>query len=99
MIISNQLMAVQAAAQEALKPDHSFQNNQNDAAQTFKSLLTEGINTLKQGEIAAVQATSPTTDILATLTASHDAEASLNTIVAFRDRIVNATQEVFRMAI
>ena len=99
MIISNHPMAVQAAAQETMKPEGSFEKNQNEASQAFKSLLTEGLDALKQGEVAAAQATSPTTDILSTLTATHNAEASLNTIVAFRDRIVQGVQEVFRMAI
>lgn len=76
-----------------------------DVAQSsFASMVEQALggveNAAKAGESAEVQAlSSGKVELSDLVTAVANAELSLNTVVAVRDRVINAYNEIIRMAI
>ncbi len=70
----------------------SFGEIMRDTAQS-------AIDTMKHSEATSAKAITGDADLNAVITAVTSAELTLQTVVAVRDRVINALQEVLRMPI
>ncbi len=61
--------------------------------------LESAVNTGYKSEQVAAQSLSGKANMTDVVTAMAEAEASLNTVVAIRDRVINAYQDIIKMAI
>lgn len=68
-------------------------------ADLIKDSIGGAIATTKVSESASVNAISGKADVVDLVTAINDAEMTLQTVVAVRDRVVQAYQEIMRMPI
>ena len=59
----------------------------------------DAIETLKEGEAMSARAVTGEADLNAVVQAVTDAELTLQTVVAVRDRMISAYQEIMRMPI
>ncbi|MEQ1888975.1 MAG: flagellar hook-basal body complex protein FliE [Alphaproteobacteria bacterium] len=64
-----------------------------------KDAIGDAVNTTKASETASIKAISGKTDVVDLVTAVNDAEMTLQTVIAVRDRVVQAYQEIMRMPI
>lgn len=81
------------AAAEAGKPAESgFAAMLEDAARS-------AVDTLGGAEKATVKAAAGEADLLEVVSSVHDAESTLRTVVAVRDKVVQSYQEILRMPI
>lgn len=75
----------------------------DDSVGTFADLvkggLQDAVQTAKQSEGVTAQYMLGNADITDVVMAVRDAEASITTITAIRDRVVNSIQEIMRMPI
>lgn len=65
----------------------------------LKQKASESIDTMKAGEKASAQAVTGEADITDVVQAVTSAELTLQTVVAVRDRLISAYQEIMRMPI
>ena len=68
-------------------------------AQFLKQGLADSIDTMKQGEKTSAQAVTGQADLTEVVQAVTAAEITLQTVIAVRDRLVGAFQEIMRMPI
>ncbi len=68
-------------------------------ANTIAKVFNDGISAQQRAERAGLQALRGEIDQTELVTAITDAEATLNTIVAVRDRVLSAYQEISRLPI
>ncbi|ACT58256.1 flagellar hook-basal body complex protein FliE [Hirschia baltica] len=94
--------AYMKAAQAALKPESS-QNVGGISGAPFGQILDAAISqtsgAANQAENAIASATMGNADLVDVVTAVAAAEATLETVVAVRDQVISAYQEVMRMPI
>jgi flagellar hook-basal body complex protein FliE len=57
------------------------------------------IGSMKAGEAAAMQQTAGQADIVNVVTAVNNAEITLDTVVAVRDKVIGAYQDIMKMPI
>jgi flagellar hook-basal body complex protein FliE len=71
--------------------------------ESFGKLLQDAagstMNTLKQGEQASLQAVTGNADLASVTQAVTDAQVALQTVVAVRDRVISAYQDIIKMPI
>ena len=72
---------------------------QNDFAQTMASLATDAVATLKTGETTALAGMQGKAPLQQVVQAVMQADQALRTVVAVRDKVVGAYQEISRMQI
>lgn len=65
----------------------------------IKDSVGGAIETAKASETASLKAISGKADVVDLVTAMNEAEMTLQTVVAVRDRVVQAYQEIMRMPI
>lgn len=65
----------------------------------LKTKAAESVDTLRAGEEMAAKAVTEEADITDVVQAVTNAELTLQTVVAVRDRLVSAYQEIMRMPI
>jgi flagellar hook-basal body complex protein FliE len=65
----------------------------------LSNAVKDSMNTIKGGEQAAMQQTAGHTDVVSVVTAMNNAELTLNTVVAVRDKVINAYQSILQMPI
>jgi flagellar hook-basal body complex protein FliE len=65
----------------------------------LKQLANEGADTIKNGESAAIAGIHGQASMLQVVDAVMAAERSLQTMISVRDKVVNAYQEISKMAI
>lgn len=65
----------------------------------LKGVADTAIKTLKQGETMSLKAISGKADIGEVVTAVSNAEMTLQTVTAVRDRVISAYQDILRMPI
>ena len=65
----------------------------------IKKAATESIDTMRAGEKASADAVIGTADLTDVVEAVTAAELTLQTVVAVRDRMLNAYQEIMRLPI
>ena len=68
-------------------------------AQFLKQGIGQSIDSIKQGEKTSAQAVLGQADLTEVVQAVTNAEITLQTVVAVRDRLVGAFQEIMRMPI
>lgn len=66
---------------------------------TLKSFVGDAIHSLKDGEQAAAAGASGKANLQEVVLALNNAELMMQSIVAIRDKLVNAYQEIIRTAI
>lgn len=71
----------------------------NSFGDMLKKTALDSIDTLKAGEQAQAQAVTGKADLTDVVEAVTSAELTLQTVVAVRDRMLNAYQEIMRMPI
>jgi flagellar hook-basal body complex protein FliE len=72
---------------------------QNDFAQTMASMATDALSTLKTGETTAMAGMQGKAPLQQVVQAVMQADQALRTVVAVRDKVVGAYQEISRMQI
>jgi flagellar hook-basal body complex protein FliE len=65
----------------------------------LSTAVKDSVGTMKSGEIAAMQQTAGQTDIVNVVTAVNNAELTLDTVVAVRDKVIGAYQDIMKMPI
>ena len=85
-----------AKPSQAAEPDASTQGN---FAQLVKSAVGGAVSSSKQSEAVSLQALVDPSDIGSVVTAVTSAEVTLQTVVAVRDKVVQAYQDILRMPI
>lgn len=96
------------SAANAYRNQLKLQNDIGDAAPqeesnkaSFSSLLKEGIQSAidiqYKGESMKMEALTGKVDLSDLVTAVNNAELSLNTVIAVRDKIIGAYQDIIRM--
>jgi flagellar hook-basal body complex protein FliE len=70
-----------------------------DFATMLRSAANESVDALKQGEAASVLGVAGKLDVTQVVTAVSNAQLTLQTAVAVRDRVVSSYQEIMRMPI
>ena len=96
--------AAAAYARNAQKPMSSgMEPRVSDPGKSFSQFvgesLNEAMNTGKQAENMSAQAIAGKADLTDVVTAVTNAEVTLQTVVAIRDKVVTAYQEIARMPI
>jgi flagellar hook-basal body complex protein FliE len=79
-----------AAGESAASQGGSF-------ADMVKDVISDTVATTKKSEDASMQALAGQGDPVDVVTAMTNAEATLQTVVAVRDKIISAYQEIMRM--
>ncbi|MEZ5692119.1 MAG: flagellar hook-basal body complex protein FliE [Rickettsiales bacterium] len=76
---------------------------EENAKTSFYDLLKDGvqdvIDTQRNAEELSMEAITGKVDLSELVTAVSDAELSLNTVVAIRDKVISAYQDIIRMPI
>ncbi len=99
MSISNVQQAIQAYA-AAPKPDAGAEAGAGSAfSEMLAASLDETIKATQAGEAAIRAGAAGKAELVDVVTAVANAEATLETMVALRDRMINAYQEIMRMPI
>ena len=65
----------------------------------LSTAVKDSVGTMKSGEVAAMQQTAGQTDIVNVVTAVNNAELTLDTVVAVRDKVIGAYQDIMKMPI
>ena len=71
----------------------------NGFGDMLKSALTDAIDTQKTGETASLQAATGKADINSVVAAVNNAELTLQTVLAVRDKVVAAYTEIMHMTV
>ncbi|HML31065.1 MAG TPA: flagellar hook-basal body complex protein FliE [Hyphomicrobium sp.] len=72
---------------------------ENDFAQTMASMAADAISTVKTGETTAMAGMQGKAPLQQVVEAVMQADQALRTVVAVRDKVVGAYQEISRMQI
>lgn len=71
----------------------------SDFAEALRGATEEAIGVLRKGEAESFRAAAGQANITEVVTAVSQAEITLQTVVAVRDRVIQAYQEILRMPI
>ena len=71
----------------------------DDFASTLKGVAVETLSTMQNAENKTLLAAAGKADVTEVVTAMSEAEVTLQTVVAVRDKVVQAYQEILRMPI
>jgi len=101
--------AAAAAAYQALAkigveaPAQAGAGSATGASQSFGDFLSsavkDSVGTMKQGETMAMKQVAGQADIVDVVNAVNQAELTLNTVVAVRDKVIQAYQSIMQMPI
>ncbi len=98
---SDAVKAYEKIARQDLAPGR--EPRQPKGGEDFSAVLREAaegaIDTLREGERQSLKAAAGTADLTEVVTAVGKAEMTLQTVVALRDRVIQAYQEILRMPI
>jgi flagellar hook-basal body complex protein FliE len=91
----------QLKLQEGIKD--SLESEQGAGKASFSDLLGESLkgslDTLKQSEAVKMESLTGKVELTDLVTAISSAELTLNTVVAVRDKVISAYQDIIRMPI
>lgn len=68
-------------------------------AAALEDAAKSAVETLQKSETTAIKAAGGDADLLEVVSTVHDAESTLRTVVAVRDKVVQSYQEILRMPI
>ena len=92
--------AYASAAQTGSAPGMEARGNAGGGfADMVGKAMGEAIGTLRQSETASMKGVAREADLLDVVNAVSNAEVTLQTVVAVRDKVVSAYQEIMRMPI
>jgi len=80
-------------------PDEAKAAGQPSFMEVMKNSITESIGTMKAGEAMTAKAVTGEATLPDVVQAVNAAEMTLSTVVAVRDRLISAYQEIMRMPI
>ena len=86
--------ATEAAAQAA-----GSQGASGSFSDALASAVKDAVGTMHKGEIAAAQGAAGQGDVVQVVNAVTAAELTLETVVAIRDRVISAYQDIMKMPI
>ncbi len=89
----------QVAEKAKIGLDEQGDSHGDDFAATLRGVANETISTMQQGENKTLLAAAGKADVTDVVTAMAEAEVTLQTVVAVRDKVVQAYQEILRMPI
>ncbi|MEH6632651.1 MAG: flagellar hook-basal body complex protein FliE [Halopseudomonas aestusnigri] len=89
----------QVAEKAKIGLDEQSDSLGDDFATTLRGVANETISTMQQGENKTLLAAAGKADVTDVVTAMAEAEVTLQTVVAVRDKVVQAYQEILRMPI
>lgn len=105
-ITGNPLSAASAyaqAAKRAVEPGPGGTESSASGAVSFSDLIKDfigsAVETAKTSETSSLKSISGKADVVDLVTAMNDAEMTLQTVLAVRDKVVQAYQEIMRMPI
>ena len=97
---ANAAAAYASAAKKAAAPGLDAPGKGGDGfGELVKQAAQSTVDSLKQGEAATLQAVAGKADIAQVVTAVSNAEVTLQTAVAVRDRVIQAYLDILRMPI
>ena len=70
-----------------------------DFSQFLSQAMNDAVSTMKSGEQMAAQQATGQTDIVSVVNAINNAELTLDTVVAIRDKVISAYQSIMQMPI
>ena len=70
-----------------------------DFSQFLSQAMTNAVSSMKSGEQVAAQQVTGQADIVNVVTAVNNAELTLDTVVAIRDKVISAYQSIMQMPI
>jgi flagellar hook-basal body complex protein FliE len=92
-------VAAYANAAKANGPGLASRESGGSFGDILKQVADNAIGTLKEGEQVSAQALVGKADISDVVTAVSNAELTLQTVTAVRDRVITAYQDIMRMPI
>lgn len=101
--VSKALSAYQAAVSRQVAPSQDGPAEQASPAGSFASMVKTAVlqaeEDNKQAELMSMKAIKGTADMQEVVMAVSNAEVALQTVVAVRDKVVSAYQEIMQMPI
>ncbi|HZS82007.1 MAG TPA: flagellar hook-basal body complex protein FliE [Stellaceae bacterium] len=91
--------AAYANAAKPAAPGLAARESGGSFGDLLKQAAESAIGTLKEGESVSAQALAGKADISEVVTAVSNAELTLQTVTAVRDRVISAYQDIMRMPI
>lgn len=91
--------ASKGAAAVAAPGASSVATPESDFAQTMANMAADAISTMKTGETTAIAGMQGKAPLQQVVQAVMEADEALRTVVAVRDKVVSAYQEISRMQI
>lgn len=88
--------AAGGAAPTTIKPSGS---EGGSFAEMLKDAATGAVDTMRNSETVSLQSVKGDADLLDVVSSVNDAESTLRTVVAVRDKVVQSYQEILRMPI
>ena len=98
--ISNAVAAYNQVAREQQDPGLEPRDSAGGGfADVLRGAVNDGVETLNRSEQVSRAAAAGKADVNEVITAVSEAELTLQTVVALRDRVIQAYQEILRMPI
>jgi flagellar hook-basal body complex protein FliE len=98
--ISNAVAAYNQAVRQQQDPGLEPRDTAgNGFADVLKGAVNDGVESLNRAEQVSRAAAAGKADVNEVITAVSEAELTLQTVVALRDRVIQAYQEILRMPI
>ena len=79
--------------------DESTDESKDEFAALVKGAIREAINIQERSETLSIQSINDQADLNRVVTAVAEAEVTLQTVVAVRDKVIEAYREIIRMPI
>lgn len=98
--LSQAAAAYARAATQAMDPGAAAQTpNGESFGDVMSQALAGAANTVRASEAVSIQAVANQADLNEIVTAVNNAEMTLQTVIAVRDKVIQAYQEILRMPI
>ena len=98
--INNAITAYnQAVRGNGQAAEQSADESKDEFADLVKGAIREAININERSETLSIQAINDQADLNQVVTAVAEAETTLQTVVAVRDKVIEAYREIIRMPI
>ncbi len=96
---SDAVNAYQSAARAATAQPGTASGAETSFGDMLRTAAGNVVDTISKGEQASLQAATGTADLTAVTAAVNNAEVAVQTVVAIRDRVISAYQDIMRMPI
>jgi flagellar hook-basal body complex protein FliE len=97
--IASAAVAAYTQAAKTVGPGIAAREEGGGFAELLKQAASGAVDSLQQGEAASLKAVTGKADITEVVTAVTNAEVTLQTVTAVRDRVIQAYQDILRMPI